>query len=52
MIYVKFKVVINGENNHRRVNFLIYTDLVEDVVKLRGYARKNKFQINVELIDI
>lgn len=48
---MKFKVCITGGNSHFRVDMVIHTDTAERVVFLRNYARKNKFNCRVELID-
>ena len=48
---MRFKIRVTGGNIHFRVDFTIYTDTFERVEFIRNYAKKNKLQCIVEVID-
>lgn len=48
---MRFKVRVNGGDIHFRIDAVVYCDSVEAVERLRRFARRNKFQIRVELIE-
>lgn len=49
---MRYRVRVNGGDIHFRVDMCIYCDTEERAKRVQKFAKDNKYQCNIEVIDL